>query len=224
MHDTQIVHHDYKRVRVARDKMKEKISEVLNDETLETIESKVDKLAKELALLVVPKDKYNKLSERVNNLESEKAELQTKYDALEEQNLTTEELKIKELEKIEKQKKELSIEKNKIKAESMFNKAGIDEKQIETLLDKVVSDDETKTVELTNSFIEILSTKIEETKKQVTTDLLNGTKKPDVKTDEGIKSISLDDFKKMSYGEKKNLLLTDKEKYNELVEQEYKEL
>jgi len=68
--------------------MKEKITEVLNDETLETVEEKVNKIAKELALLVIPKDKYNKLSERVDSLETEKTELQKKYDALEKQNMT----------------------------------------------------------------------------------------------------------------------------------------
>jgi len=78
--------------------MKEKITEVLNDETLETVEEKVNKIAKELALLVIPKDKYNKLSERVDSLETEKTELQKKYDALEKQNMTAEELKTKELE------------------------------------------------------------------------------------------------------------------------------
>lgn len=205
--------------------MKEKITEVLNDETLETVEEKVNKIAKELALLVIPKDKYNKLSERVDSLETEKAELQEKYNALEKQNMTAEELKAKELEDLAKQKKELALEKNKIKAEGLFTKANIDEKQIETLLDKVVSDDETKTVELTNSIIEILNAKIEDTKKQTTTSLLTGTQKPVVSTNgNDAKAITLDDFKKMSYGEKKNLLLTDKEKYNELVQQEYKQL
>ena len=100
--------------------MKEKIKEVLSDETLETVEEKVDKLSKELALLVIPKDKYNKLSERVDNLEKEKNELQSKYDDLEKKNMTAEQLKEKELQEIEKQKKELAIEKNKVKAEALF--------------------------------------------------------------------------------------------------------
>ena len=205
--------------------MKEKITEILNDETIETVDERVDKIAKEIALLTVPKDKYNSMSERVKKVEAEKSELQTKYDDLEKKNMTAEELKNKELEDIAKQRKELALEKNKVKAEGLFKKANIEDKQIEGLLDKVVSEDETKTIELANSFIEILNSKVEETKKQTTTDLLTGTKKPDVKASGNEpKTITLEDFKKMSYGEKKNLLANDAEKYNELVQAEYKEL
>ena len=99
--------------------MKEKITEILNDETIETTEDRVEKLAKELALLVIPKDKYNKLSERVEKLESEKKEAQEKLDELEKKNMTDEELKTKELAEIEKTKKELSFEKNKLKAKDL---------------------------------------------------------------------------------------------------------
>lgn len=205
--------------------MKEKIKEVLSDETLETVEEKVDKLSKELALLVIPKDKYNKLSERVDNLEKEKNELQSKYDDLEKKNMTAEQLKEKELQEIEKQKKELAIEKNKVKAEALFKNANIDSKQIESLINKVVNEDETKTIELANSFVEILNQKVKETEKITTTGLLNGVTKPIVSTNGNVsKDITLDQFQKMSYGEKKNLLLTDKEKYDSLVKEEYEKL
>lgn len=205
--------------------MKEKIKEVLSDETLDTVEEKVDKLSKELALLVIPKDKYNKLSERVDNLEKEKNELQSKYDDLEKKNMTAEQLKEKELQEIEKQKKELAIEKNKVKAEALFKNANIDSKQIESLINKVVNEDETKTIELANSFVEILNQKVKETEKITTTGLLNGVTKPIVSTNGNVsKDITLDQFQKMSYGEKKNLLLTDKEKYDSLVKEEYEKL
>lgn len=200
--------------------MKEKITEILNDETLETTEDKVEKLAKELALLTVPKDKYNKLSERVENLETEKKEIQKKYDDLEKQNMTDEELRTKELADIEKTKKELAFEKNKIKAKDLFQSAKIDEKQIELLLDKVVSEDETKTVDLANSFIEILNVKVDETKKKIETDLLTGTHKPDFKpSGNEPKEVTLEDFKKMSYGDKKKLFAEDADTYNELIKQ-----
>ncbi len=200
--------------------MKEKITEILNDETIETTEDRVEKLAKELALLVIPKDKYNKLSERVEKLESEKKEAQEKLDELEKKNMTDEELKTKELAEIEKTKKELSFEKNKLKAKDLFKSANVDEKQIESLLDKVVSEDETKTLELTNSFIEILNVKVDETKKKIETDLLTGTHKPDIKSNGNEpKEITLEDFKNMSYGDKKKLFAEDTEKYNELIKQ-----
>ena len=200
--------------------MKEKITEILNDETIETTEEKIEKLSKELALLVIPKDKYNDLSTRVKNLENEKKEIQEKYDALEKQNMTDEERKAKELADIEQTKKELAIEKNKTKAERLFQSANIDDKQIESLLDKVVSDDESRTIELANSFIEILNTKVDETKKETETNLLNGTPKPEFKpSGNEPKELTLEDFKNMSYGEKKELFAKDAEKYNEFIKQ-----
>lgn len=198
--------------------MKDKITEVLNDETLETIEDKVEKLSKELALLVIPKDKYNTLSDRVKNLETEKQELQEKYDALEKQNMTDEEKKKKDLEDLENQKRELALEKNKYKAKELFQNAKIDDEQIESLLDKVVSDDETKTTELANSFIEILKTKVDETKKQTETNLLTGTPKPNVKSSGNEpKEITIEDFKNMSYQDKKQFYIDNPDGYNKLI-------
>lgn len=198
--------------------MKDKITEVLNDETLETIEDKVEKLSKELALLVIPKDKYNTLSDRVKNLETEKNELQEKYDALEKQNMTDEQKKQKELEDIAKEKKELALEKNKYRAKDLFKQANIDDEQIESLLDKVVSEDETKTTELANSFIEILQTKVNETKKQTETNILTGTPKPNIKSSGNEpKEITIEDFKNMNYQDKKQLFNDNPEKYNELI-------
>ena len=198
--------------------MKDKITEVLNDETFETIEDKFEKLSKELALLVIPKDKYNTLSDRVKNLETEKNKLQEKYDALEKQNMTDEQKKQKELEDIAKEKKELALEKNKYKAKDLFKQANIDDEQIESLLDKVVSEDETKTTELANSFIEILQTKVNETKKQTETNILTGTPKPNIKSSGNEpKEITIEDFKNMNYQDKKQLFNDNPEKYNELI-------
>ncbi len=198
--------------------MKDKITEILNDETLETVEEKVDKLSKELALLVVPKDKYNTLSERVKNLESEKKTVQDELDALKEQNMTDEQKRQKDLEDLAKQKRELALATNKMKAKDLFQNANIDNEQIESLLDKVVSEDETKTTELANSFIEILQTKVNETKKETETNLLTGTPKPNVKSSGNEpKEITIEDFKNMNYQDKKQLFNDNPDKYKELI-------
>ena len=198
--------------------MKEKITEILNDETLETVEDKVEKLSKELALLVVPKDKYNTLSDRVKNLESEKKSVQDELDALKEQNMTDEQKRQKELDDLAKQKHELAIETNKFKAKELFQNANIDNEQIESLLDKVVSEDGTKTIELANSFIEILNKKVDDTKKQTETDLLTGTPKPNVKSSGNEpKEITIEDFKNMSYQDKKQFFIDNPTEYNKLI-------
>ena len=198
--------------------MKEKITEILNDETLETVEEKVEKLSKELALLVVPKDKYNTLSERVKKIEGEKNTIQEELDTLKEKNMTDEEKKNKELENLSKKEKELAIKTNRLTAKELFQNANIDNDQIESLLDKVVSEDETKTTELANSFIEILNKKVDDTKKQTTTSLLTSTAKPLTKSSGNEpKEITIEDFSKMSYQDRKQLYYDDPKKYNEFV-------
>ena len=50
--------------------MKEEIEKVLSDETLTTNEAKVDAIAKSLATLMIPKDKYNDLNAKYKAVES----------------------------------------------------------------------------------------------------------------------------------------------------------
>ena len=51
--------------------------EVLNNEDLDTNESRAEAIRKALATLVVPKDKFNDLSKRLQGVEAEKNVLQT---------------------------------------------------------------------------------------------------------------------------------------------------
>ena len=70
--------------------MKEKIKEVLSELEIENIDETVDKIAKEVAMFTVPKDKYNNQSERVRNLEKEKNDMQSELDSLKEKSMTDE--------------------------------------------------------------------------------------------------------------------------------------
>lgn len=201
--------------------MKEKIIEILKDESLTTPEEKSEAIAKGLATLVIPKDKFNSLSEKNKALESEKESIANELEELKTKTMSEEEKKTKEQEKFEKQRKELSLELNKIKAKEIFKDANIAEDKVEELLGKVVSDDEAKTLELANSFASILKTNTENAKKEAETGLLEDTPKPAVKAKaNGNQATTIEDFVKMSYSEKKQLFESNPDQYNQLTEQE----
>lgn len=198
--------------------MKEKIKEILKEQEIENIDGIVDDIAKEIALLTVPKNKYNDLSERLKSVQNEKITIETELEELKTKNLSDEDKKAKELADFEKKSKALSMELNKVKAKEIFKDANIAEDKVEELLEKVVSEDEKTTLDLANSFAEILKTKVDETQKQTETNLLENTPKPSVKTQPNEpKKYTKEDFINMSYLEKKNLLATDKEQYNQLI-------
>ena len=198
--------------------MKEKIKEILSEFELENVDGVVDNIAKEVALLTVPKNKYNDLSERLKSVQTEKETVESELEDLKSKNLSDDERRAKEQADFEKKSKALAVELNKVKAKEIFKEANIEEDKINELLEKVVSEDEKSTLALANSFADILKTKVNETQKQTETNLPENTPKPSVKTQPNEpKKYTKEDFINMSYLEKKNLLSTDKEQYNQLV-------
>lgn len=197
--------------------MKEKLENILNDETIETVTEKVDAIAKEIAKLTVPKDKYNRMSERAQTLKIEKEEIQEELDEIKDKNLSVEEKQNKDLEKAQNDLLSLKLELNKTKAREIFKNANISDDKIEGLVEKVVSEDTDKVVALAQSFAEVLTEKVTDTKKQTQNDLLVNTPKPQTKeSNNAYKEIKKEDFLKMSYGEKKELYILDKNLFNQL--------
>ena len=58
--------------------MNEVLLEVLNNETYTTNEERAKAIQTALATLVIPKDKFNEQSKRLQNIEAEKNDLQAK--------------------------------------------------------------------------------------------------------------------------------------------------
>lgn len=200
--------------------MKEKIKGILAELEIDNVDEVVDNIAKEVALHTVPKDKYNDVSNRLKNVESEKSTIETELEDLKNKNLTDEQKLAKDQADLEKKTKELNKELNKLKAKDIFKNANIADDKIEELLGKVVSDDEKTTLDLANSFADILKTNTEAAKAQASADLLTSTPKPSVKADSSnSKTYTKEDFIKMSFQEKKDLFATDAEQYNSLVAQ-----
>lgn len=195
--------------------MKDKIIEYLNGLGIEGFDSNTatDEIAKIVAIHTVPKDTYNSLNTKFKNETTLREQAEADRDSYKSQ-ADLADKNTSELDKVLKQNAELSKEMNKMQARRIFEKAGLDEDKIESLLPKVVSDDSKSTIELTTSIADMFKASKEETKKAVEDDLLKSTPKPQVKNaSEENKSMTQSDFNKLSYAEKKELFLTDKETY-----------
>lgn len=162
--------------------MNEVIESVLNDETLTTNEERSEALKKKLATLVIPKDKYNDLSAKLKNTESNLSTVQSEFDEFKKSKMTDDEKRAEELKKFEEDKKTNAIEKSSLAVEKLLLKNGIeikeDDTELKDTLETIVSEDYEKSIKLANSFISLLNKTKTETANATTTKLLNDTPKP----------------------------------------------
>jgi tetrahydromethanopterin S-methyltransferase subunit G len=162
--------------------MKEAIEQVLSNETYTTNEEKVDAISKELAKLVIPKDKYNELSNRLQKTESELATVKTEYDDYKKSKMTDDEKNAEEKKKFEEQKKANAIEKSDLAVQKLLLKNGIeikdDDTELKETLSTIVSEDYDKSIKLANGFINLINKTKDNTAKETTTKLLGSTPAP----------------------------------------------
>ena len=173
---------NYKNVRAGGKIMEEAIKQVLSDETYTTDDERVEAIKKELAKLVIPKDKYNNLSDRLKNTESEYQTLQTEFNDFKKSKMTDDEKRESELKQFEELKRLNAIEKSELGVQKLLLKNGIevkdDDTELKDTLATIVSEDYDKSIKLANSFISLLNKTKEQTAKATTTQLLNDTPKP----------------------------------------------
>ena len=162
--------------------MDETIMQVLTDETLATNEDKAEALKKGLAKLVIPKDKYNDLSTRLKNTESELATKTSEYEDFKKSKMTEDEKKSEEQKKFEEAKKQNAIERSSLGVQKLLLQNGIevkdDDTELKETLANIVSEDYDKSIKLATSFIGIMNKTKDQTAKETTTQLLNDTPKP----------------------------------------------
>ena len=162
--------------------MKEAIEQVLSNETYTTNEEKVDAISKELAKLVIPKDKYNELSNRLQKTESDLASVRTEYDDYKKSKMTDDEKNAEEKKKFEEQKKANAIEKSDLAVQKLLLKNGIeikdDDTELKETLSTIVSEDYDKSIKLANGFINLINKTKDNTAKETTTKLLGSTPAP----------------------------------------------
>ena len=205
--------------------MNEAIMEVLNNESLDTNESRAEALKKALATLVVPKDKFNDLSKRLQNVEAEKnvlqtnnSDLQSKYDELRTKNMTADEKAKEELEQLKKDKEmvarqlsEIAVE--KILAQNNISIENYGEEEYKNLVNDLISDTVDNSSIKANNFIKIFNKQKEIVEKETTSNLLKNTPAPNTGTDDNV--ITKEDFNKMTYTQMLDFMKENPELYKE---------
>ena len=199
--------------------MKDRIEEILNDETIVDVKDRVDAIAKVIPLFTVPKDKYNDLSIRLQNVETEKTDLKTQFDELQKQHLSAEELqeaKIKELEKREAQIAKLESETaiSKILAENGISEDNYGE-EYKGIVADLIGADQNESIRKANSCVGILAKQKETVEKETTTKLLNNTPTPNSGAGEE-ERITKEDLDNMTYSEEMAFANENPELYAEL--------
>ena len=120
--------------------MKEAIEQVLSNETYTTNEEKVNAITQELAKLVIPKDKYNDLSNRLRNTESEYSTLQTEYEDFKKSKMTDDEKRESELKQFEEAKRQNAIERSNLGVQKLLLQNGIEIKEEDTELNNILEE------------------------------------------------------------------------------------
>lgn len=163
--------------------MKEEIEAVLANEELTTDEERVDAITKALGPLVIPKDKYNDLNAKYKAMESSYNSLNTEFDDFKKSKMTDDELRQAEIAKLEADKTANALTTSRLAVKELFLdneiKISDDDVELKETLENIVSPDLNKSIKLANNYITLLNKTKEITQKETTTNLLNGTPKPD---------------------------------------------
>lgn len=162
--------------------MKESIENVLNDENLTTTEERVEAISKALATLVIPKDKFNDISNKLKTTETNLTTLQSEYEQFKLSKMTDDEKTEAEKKKLEIDKKANAIKTSELAVKGLLLDNGIkvtdEDVELKETLQNIISEDLDKSVKLATSFISLLNKTKDQTAKETTTQLLNGTPKP----------------------------------------------
>lgn len=162
--------------------MEEAIERVLSDETYTTNEERVEAIKKELAKLVIPKDKFNDVNSKLKASEANLTSLQTEFEDFKKTKMTDDEKREAEIKQFENDKKANAIERSSLAVQRLLLENGIevkdDDSELKDTLANIVSEDYDKSLNLAKSFVSLLNKTKEETQKETTTKLLNDTPRP----------------------------------------------
>lgn len=204
--------------------MKEEIEKVLSDETFTTNEEKVDAITKALGSLVIPKEKYNELNNKLKTAENNFSTLNTEYEDFKKSKMTDDEKIVEEKKKFEAEQKANKITRSELEVEKLLLKNGIeikdDDVELKETLSNIVSDDLDKSIKLANNFITLLNKTKEKTEKQTITNLLNDTPKPNFGNPNGGNASNYETYKAKYDEAVKSGNFIDMATYSRLMQEE----
>lgn len=197
--------------------MDEELSNVLGNEELDS-NAKAEAIKKLIGDNYVPTIKY---SEDVVNVKKENKTLKetlktkdTEIEGYKNSQLTEDEKKQKELAKIEATRKELAIERSQIQAEKILSKVVTDDKELESLVKGIASEDIEATKVLATNLVDTITKQKEATEAKIREELINDTPKPT--GGEQDKPMTKEEFLKLGYDKQWEYKQKNPEGYKQL--------
>lgn len=200
--------------------MNEAIMKVLNDETYGTNEERAEALKKSLATLIIPKDKFNEQSQRLQSIEAEKKTIQAQYEELRKQNMSVEERNKEELKQLQEDKKAVAKQLSELAIERILNKNNIStdtysQEEYTNLVNDLIAENVEKSTIKANNFVNILKKQKDYIVKETTSNLLKNTPTPQTSSED--KGITKEEFNKMSYTQMLKFQQEQPELFNEYM-------
>lgn len=197
--------------------MDEELSNVLGNEELDS-NAKAEAIKKLIGDNYVPTKKYSDDVATVKNenkqLKTSIKEKDTEIEGYKNSQLTDDQKKQKELDDIANTKRDLAIERSQIQAEKILSKVVTDDKELESLVKGISSEDIEATKVLAQNFVDTITKQKEATEAKIREELINDTPKP--KGGEGDKPMTKETFLKLGYNEQVKYKIENPEGYKQL--------
>lgn len=197
--------------------MDEELSNVLGNDKLDS-NAKAEVIKKLIGDNYVPTKKY---SDDVSTVKNEIKQLKTsikekdaEIEGYKNSQLTDEQKKQKDLDDIANTKRDLAIERSQIQAEKILSKVVTDDKELESLVKGISSEDIEATKVLATNLVETITKQKEATEAKIREELINDTPKP--KGGEGDKPMTKEAFLKLGYNEQVKYKIENPEGYKQL--------
>ena len=197
--------------------MDEELSNVLGNEELDS-SAKAEAIKKLIGANYVPTKKY---SDDVATVKNENKQLKddikakdTEIKGYKKSQLTDEEKKKEELDEIAQTRKDLAIERSQIQAEKILSKVVTDDKELESLVKGISSEDIEATKILATNLVDTITKQKEATEAKIREELINDTPKP--KGGEQDKPMTKEEFLKLGYNEQVKYKIENPEGYKQL--------
>lgn len=197
--------------------MDEELGNVLNNTELDS-NAKAEAIKKLIGSNYVPTKKY---SDDVTTVKNKNKQLEEDIKAKEieikgykKSQLTDEEKKKQELDEITQTKKDLAIERSQIQAEKILSKVVSDDKELESLVKGISSEDIEATKVLAQNLVDTITKQKEATEAKIREELINDTPKPT--GGEQDKPMTKETFSKLSYNEQVKFKIENPEGYKQL--------
>lgn len=197
--------------------MDEELSNVLGNDELDS-NAKAEAIKKLIGDNYVPFKKY---TDDVSTVKKENKELKdtvknqnTEIEGYKNSQLTDDQKKQKELDDIANTKRDLAIERSQIQAEKILSKVVTDDKELESLVKGISSEDIEATKMLATNLVDTITKQKEATEAKIREELINDTPKPT--GGEGDKPMTKETFLKLDYNEQVKYKIENPEGYKQL--------